>query len=84
MHKWSDKLHPKMRGSVDSNRLRGSITHIEAPNEKAVYIGTNVEYAPYVEYGTHKAPPYPFLKPAIQENHEKYMEIAKNYLKGGD
>ena len=32
--------------------LRNSITHVTRPDEKAVYIGTNVEYAPHVEYGT--------------------------------
>lgn len=37
---------------VDTERLRNSITHAIAENE--VYIGTNVEYAPYVELGTGK------------------------------
>ena len=37
---------------VDTGRLRNSITHVTRPDEKAVYIGTNVEYAPHVEYGT--------------------------------
>lgn len=35
---------------VDTGRLRGSITHVTT--DDAVYIGTNVEYAPYVEFGT--------------------------------
>lgn len=29
---------------VDTGRLRNSITHVARPDEKAVYIGTNVEY----------------------------------------
>lgn len=32
--------------------LRNSITHKVAPTESAVYVGTNLEYAPYVELGT--------------------------------
>ena len=36
---------------VDTGRLRNSITHEARPSEKAVYIGTNVEYAVYVEMG---------------------------------
>lgn len=39
---------------VDTGRLRNSITHAVAPAEGVVYIGTNVEYAPYVELGTGK------------------------------
>lgn len=35
-----------------TERLRNSITH--AVDGDAVYIGTNVEYAPYVELGTGK------------------------------
>ena len=37
---------------VDTGNLRGSITHKVKKGEKAAYIGTNVEYAPYVELGT--------------------------------
>lgn len=32
-------------GSVDTGNLRNSITHRVDAGEKAVYIGTNVEYA---------------------------------------
>jgi len=35
---------------VDTGRLRGSITHAEDGDD--CYIGTNVEYAPYIEFGT--------------------------------
>ena len=37
---------------VDTGRLRNSVTHQVEDSEKAVYIGTNVEYAPYIEFGT--------------------------------
>lgn len=36
--------------NVDTGRLRNSISH--AVEETEVQIGTNVEYAPYIEYGT--------------------------------
>ena len=39
---------------VDTGRLRNSVSHSVDDGETAVYIGTNVEYAPYVEYGTGK------------------------------
>ena len=37
---------------VDTGNLRGSITHRVLPDELATRIGTNVEYAPYIEFGT--------------------------------
>ena len=52
------------------------------PKKKAVYVGTNVEYAPYQECGTIRTRPQPFLTPGIQGNISTYQEIAKSYLKG--
>lgn len=37
---------------VDTGNLRNSITHEVVEDENAVYIGTNNEYAAYVELGT--------------------------------
>lgn len=37
---------------VDTGNLRNSITHQVSENGREVYIGTNMEYAPYVELGT--------------------------------
>jgi len=48
------KLIATQKHIVDTGRLRNSITHAVNMDEKAVYIGTNVEYAPYVELGTGK------------------------------
>ena len=39
-------------GAVDTGRLRTSIAHKVVSDEKAVYVGTNVEYAVYVHEGT--------------------------------
>ena len=69
-----------MLAPVDTGRLRGSITH-EVDGDTA-YIGTNVEYAPYVECGTSKTKAQPFLKPGIQGDMSEYQSIAEAYLKG--
>ena len=37
---------------VDTGQLRNSISHAVDESEPAAYIGTNLEYAPYVELGT--------------------------------
>lgn len=42
----------KLLVAVDTGNLRGSITHKVINSELSVIIGTNVEYAPYLEFGT--------------------------------
>lgn len=70
--------------AVDTGRLRNSITHAVDADEKAAYIGTNVEYAPYVELGTIKMQARPFLKPAATEHSEEYKEIMEAALKSAE
>lgn len=67
---------------VDTGRLRNSITHVTMPDENAVYIGTNVEYAPHVEYGTVHQDPQPFLKPAAKDHASTYRAIMQKHLGG--
>lgn len=65
---------------VDTGRLRNSITHEVATNEEAVYVGTNTEYAPYVEVGTSKQKPQPYLAPAVVNHLDEYSAIAQRVL----
>lgn len=53
--------------NVQTGRLRSSITEelTTDAGELVERIGTDVEYAPYVELGTSHAPAYPFLRPAL-------------------
>lgn len=44
--------YAKRLAPVDTGNLRNSITHKVDPAEPAVYIGTDSEYADYVELGT--------------------------------
>lgn len=37
---------------VDTGNLRNSISHKVDPDDPAAYVGTDTEYAPYVEFGT--------------------------------
>lgn len=63
---------------VDTGRLRNSIAH--AVQGKVAYIGTNVEYGPYVEMGTSRTRAQPFLRPAAQNHTEQYKQIIKSTL----
>lgn len=69
----------KMICPVDTGNLRNSITHTR--DEEAAYIGTNVEYAPYVEYGTQKTKAQPFLKPAAEDHVDEYRKIIEDSLR---
>lgn len=43
-----------MTGTIDTSRLKNSITHAVDEANQCVYIGTDVEYAIYHEFGTGK------------------------------
>jgi len=60
----------KDRAPVDTGRLRASITTdlIEKRGIPMVKVGTNVEYAPYVEFGTDPHVITPDSKEALQWN----------------
>lgn len=75
--KYAEKKCP-----VDTGNLRGSITHEVDTADNAVYIGTNVEYAPYVELGTSRQEAQPFLKPAASEHGAQYRRVLKKALGG--
>jgi len=68
------KSEAKIRVPVDTGNLRGSITTDR--EHLAVGIGTNVEYAPFIELGTEKSPDgQPFLRPALDDNVEKIQKL---------
>lgn len=68
--------------------LKGSISHKVDPKEPAVYVGTNVEYAAYVELGTgkHKEGGGGRLDPWVYQDsegrwHHTHGQRAQPYLK---
>ena len=67
---------------VDTGNLRGSITYEVDAGDNAVYIGTNVEYAPHVELGTSRQKAQPFLRPAASGHGAQYRQVLKKALGG--
>lgn len=65
---------------VDTGRLRASISH-EVDDRTAV-IGTNVEYAPFVELGTSSQKAQPYLKPGVESGTSQYQTIVERVFKG--
>ena len=76
--------YAKMNCPVDTGRLRNSISH-GSEGDDTMVVGTNVEYAPYVELGhtTNSGKfvsPQPYLAPAIEEHMDEYKEIMQDEL----
>jgi HK97 gp10 family phage protein len=76
----------KLSVPVDTGRLRQGISHeLKDSGTNAPYaeVGTNVTYAPYVEYGSSKMAARPFLFPAYNNNKQRILkELAKAFKKG--
>jgi HK97 gp10 family phage protein len=55
--------------AVDTGRLRASIMATKGEDARGAFvdIGTNVEYAIYVEFGTRYMAAQPYLRPALAE-----------------
>lgn len=70
---------------VDTGRLRNSISHTTAREGDgySAMIGTNVEYARYVEMGTSRMRAQPYLRPAAKDHTAEYANIIVNELKKG-
>ena len=62
--------------------LKNSISHAVVESEKAVYIGTNVEYAPYQEFGTSRGiKGKHFLQFGATAHQAEYKSLLEQYLK---
>ena len=66
-------------GYKRTGRLRNSLSH--TTDADSAYIGSNVEYAAYVEMGTSKMAARPYLKPAVQNHISEYKELAESVFK---
>lgn len=74
------KEYLTLKKAVDTGRLRNSVTH--AVKDKTMYVGTNVEYAPYIEFGTSnpKRSAREYIKPSIADHITQYQAIIKSEL----
>ena len=67
------------QNAVDTGRLRNSVTN--QYDDSTVYVGTNVEYAPYIEFGTYRMEARPYLAPALEEHVDEYEKIIEDALR---
>ena len=70
--------HAKKNTPVDTGRLRNSISH--ATDDEAAYIGTNVEYGPYVELGAQGRKGVHMLQRAATEHTDEYKRLMRESM----
>lgn len=67
----------KEKAPYRTGTLRRSLEMEDGPGDTEVTVGTDLEYAPYVEFGTSRMGAQPFLRPAFDENQDEvYREIG--------
>ena len=76
------ETYAKQLCPVDTGRLRNSISHAQQ-DENTEVIGTNVEYAPFVELGTRNMAARPYLRPAAENHGTEYKDVLENELRKG-
>lgn len=70
----------KQLAAVDTGMMRGSIGSDIRPLQ--AIIGPTVDYAPFVEFGTSRAAPQPFMGPAAARHEPGYYQAMEQVLGG--
>ena len=74
----------KRKAPVDTGRLRASITNEIREIARQVIegrVGTNVDYARYLELGTSRMSAKPYLRPALRRNFKKVVLIIQEAVR---
>ena len=77
----------KLRAPVRTGNLRNSISTTIIDDGLTAEVGPTASYAPYVEFGTARQAPQPFLIPAAEEvtpEFEKALEKIADLASGGN
>lgn len=71
--------HAKKITPVDTGRLRNSVAH--AVEDDAAFIGTNVEYAIFVEAGARGRKGVHMLQRAASEHTDEYKQLMEDSMR---
>lgn len=75
------RSNPAGMPHADTGRLRNSVTYEVDKQALTVKIGTNVEYAPFLELGTLHMDERPFLIPTAEDMRDDVRDIFKRPFK---
>ena len=62
----------------DTGTLRNSISTTIGAGGLSAEIGPTVDYAPYLEYGTRRMPPQPYMGPAAERRAEPFVKAVES------
>ena len=65
---------------VDTGALKQSLG-ADPVDSHTVQIGSDKDYAPYVEYGTSRQSPQPYLTPAFTQSEDTFKAIMERKMK---
>ena len=68
----------KSLAPVDTGALRNSIGTTISNGGLSAEIGPTVHYAPYLEYGTRRMPPQPYMGPAAERRAEPFVQAVES------
>jgi len=70
---------PGQPPAIDTGLLRASIQHevLKSRDRVTGRAGTNVDYGRYLELGTSRMAPRPYLRPALDRVHRQVVEMLK-------
>ena len=66
--------------NTDTGALAGRTLQVDVRRE-GVYVGSSLEYAPMLEFGTSKMRARPWLNPALESNRRKIQALITNAVK---
>ena len=70
---------PNNPPNTDTGRLVNSVA-VEVQNDD-VYVGSGLEYAPHLEFGTTKMTQRPWLNPALEQNRRRISKLITDAMK---
>ena len=70
---------PNSAPNTDTGALARSVV-VEVQRQD-VFVGSGLEYAPHLEFGTVKMQPRPFLNPALEQNRRRISKIVGDAVK---
>ena len=74
------KLAGNATGAVDTGRMRSSMEYIVDRGKQEVTVGSNLNYALYVAYGTWKMPRRPFFQNSGFNYDKQYKAVIKGVM----
>ena len=66
----------KRNAAVDTGFMRGSISTTISNGGLSAEIGPTASYSAYVEFGTRRMRPQPFMRPAADQHFPEFTEAA--------